>query len=364
MYTYIPMEEENIRILGRAKAANPLPLFWTGSGVGLAVDGSELYFDFDTDYDIHDQWIRIEINGYPMLRTSLPKGRSTVCAFHGLIPEEIKTVKLIKEVQPMRIDRANSLELLAVRTDGRLYPMKEKSCKIEFIGDSITSGEGMAGTTDMHVWTSMIFSTLGHYAFEVGNALDAEVRILSQSGWGVCSSWDNDPKRAMPLYYEQVCGVLLGEKNERLGAYETYDFNSWKPDYIVVNLGSNDGYAFDNKAWVDENGVVYQQKRNADGSLEKESTDRFERAVYDFIVKLRKCNPDSRIIWAYGMLGRIMQPYIENAVSRYLADTGDKKVSFLLLPDLEDGWIGANNHPNALSHGAAAGTIIDAIKAF
>ena len=57
-------------------------------------------------------------------------------------------------------------------------------------------------------------------------------------------------------------------------------------------------------------------------------------------------------------------PYIENGINRYIADTGDKNVSFLLLPDLEDGWIGANNHPNTLSHMAAAGTIIEAIKAF
>ncbi len=364
MFTYIPAEEENIKIIGRTRCYNPLPLFWTGSGVKLTVDGSELYFDFESDYDIHDLWIRIEVNGYSMLRTSLPKGRSSVCAFHGLNSNELKTVRLIKEVQPMRIDRANCLKLLAVRTDGRLHPVKEGSCKIEFIGDSITSGEGMAGSRDMHVWTSMIFSTLGHYAFEVERALDAEIRILSQSGWGVCSSWDNDPKRTLPPYYEQVCGVLSGDANERLGAYERHDFDSWKPDYIVVNLGSNDGFAFDNKAWIDEEGKVWQQKRNADGSLEKESTDRFEKAVYEFLVKLRRCNPDSRIIWVYGMIGRIMQPFIENAIGAYIAETGDNRVSFLLLPDLREEWIGANNHPNALSHKAAAETIIEVIKEF
>ena len=53
--------------------------------------------------------------------------------------------------------------------------------------------------------------------------LEADFRIISQSGWGVLSSWDNDPKCAIPKYYEKVCGVVNGERNEELGAYEYKD---------------------------------------------------------------------------------------------------------------------------------------------
>lgn len=362
MHTYIPIEEQNINILGRTKKNNPLPLFWTGSGVEFAVDGTELYFDFETDFEIHEQWIRIEINGYPMLRTSLVKGKSTVCAFYGLVAEEVKRVRLIKEVQPMRTDNSNKLLLCAIRSDGQLHAIEEKKYKLEFIGDSITSGEGMAGSTDMHVFASSIFSTWGHYALETGKKLNADVRILSQSGWGVCSSWDNVPRHTMPMYYEHVCGIVLGEANKELGAFEVNDFDEWKPDAVIVNLGTNDGFAFDNKPWIDENGIAYQQKRNPDGSLEKESTDRFEKAVYDFLVKLRDCNPKSYIMWVYGMIGRTMQTYIENALNKYAEDTKDEKVSFVLLPDLEEEWIGANNHPNQLSHRAAAEVVVKALK--
>lgn len=363
MNTYIPAEEPLIRILGRTHISNPLPLFWTASGVEFTVDGTELYFELETDYEIHEQWIRIEVNGYPMIRTALLKGDNTVCVFRGLEMGVPKKVRFYKEVQPMRADASNCLLLKAIRTDGMLLETEEKKYRIEFVGDSITSGEGMAGTTAMHVWAPTIFSTQGHYALRTGEQLDAEVRLISQSGWGVCSSWDNDPVRTLPPYYEKICGIVKGTKNEKLGAFLENDFTRWKPDVIVVNLGSNDCFAFDNPAWTDEEGRTYQQKRNPDGSFEKESADRFEKAVYDFLVKLRKYNSDSHILWAYGMIDDTMCPYIVNALERYVKDSGDGKAEYLALPVLRPEWKGANDHPGAPSHEAASNVLTERIRA-
>lgn len=356
MYTYIPAEE-NITVIGRTVNENPLPLFWTGSGVEFITDGEELYFDLETDYSIHEQWIRILVNGFSVVRMPLAKGKNTVCAFRGFAGTGEKTVQLLKEVQPMRIDEENRLKLLAVRTDGRIFPAAPKKYKIEFVGDSITSGEGLGGAAGLHIWAPAIFSTQGHYALKIAQKLSADIRIFSQSGWGVLSSWDNDPVRSLPSYYETVCGVLKGEQNKNLGAFTKNDFDAWKPDAIVVNLGSNDAYAFDNAPWTDDNGTVFWQRRNPDGSFEEESICRFEQAVYDFVGKLRNCNKESMIIWAYGMIDHTMQPYIEHALSRYREDSGDRAVEFLQLPSLQEGWYGANDHPGVLSHQAAADVI-------
>lgn len=55
---------ENIHIYGRTGSQKmPLPLFWTGSGVELLVTGTELWMEVETDYDMYEPWISIEING-------------------------------------------------------------------------------------------------------------------------------------------------------------------------------------------------------------------------------------------------------------------------------------------------------------
>ncbi|WP_341349716.1 hypothetical protein [Clostridium butyricum] len=72
----------------------------------------------------------------------------------------------------------------------------------------------------------MWFSTTNNYAVITSKKLDADFRILSQSGWGVLCGWDNNPNHALPRYYEQVCGVVNGKINEELGAFNYNDFES------------------------------------------------------------------------------------------------------------------------------------------
>ena len=85
----------------------------------------------------------------------------------------------------------------AVHTDGKLMPIEKKWLKMEFIGDSITSGEGTFGARQEEDWIPMFFSSLRDYAYLTAKELDAEYRVFSQSGWGVCNTWDNNPNGAL-----------------------------------------------------------------------------------------------------------------------------------------------------------------------
>ena len=363
MNTYIPGAERDIHVFGRTADREEPVFFWTGSGVEFTVDGSELAVEFITDYEIYEQWIRVEIDGFSMIRTALPKGRSTLNIYRNMNPENVRRVRIVKEVQPMMADKAGILIISAIHSDGKLKRLEPKKYKLEFIGDSITSGEGLAGAYGVWEWNSAVFSTLGHYALATANNLDADYRIISQSGWGVCSSWDNDPNRVLPKYYEQVCGLLGGRGQLEAGAGEKNDFDAWQPDAIMVNLGTNDASAFQNKAWVDEiTGESFKQELNPDGSFEEKSLARFETAVYDFLVLIRKNNPKSHIVWLYGMIGRVMEPYIVETLNRYKKDYNDENVAYLQLPDLKTEWMGANNHPGVPSHRAAADVLTDYLK--
>ena len=355
----LPGISPEVKINGRCRVQNPLPLFWTAGGFEIITDSSELYIEFETDYDVFEEWVRIEVDGFQMIRTPLPKGRSTLGVFRGMVPGVKRHVQLFKEVQPMRDDGGALLLVNEIRGDGEFYPVPQRKYKIEFVGDSLTSGEGLAGARGFHEWNSISFSTAGSYTGITAGRLDADYRIISQSGWGVYCSWDNVPYNTLPAVYGQYCSVMKGRYAEKYGTGEEYDFNAWQPDAVVVNLGTNDGGSFMQPAWTDpETGISYKQD-SSDGGI---STGRFKDAVYGFLIALRKYNPDAWIMWAYGMVTGELEPYIREAMDKYINDSGDRRVSLVMLPGLKAEWIGANEHPGPLSHAAVSDILTEELR--
>lgn len=353
---YTLSDIENLKVHGRTTGClSPLTVFWTGSGIELNAKGSELWIEVEVDYDMYEPWISVLINSAPVSRQMLTSGRYWICVFRGMTEHEVKNVRIIRDVQAMNGDPVNYMQIHAVKFDGKFLHVEEKPYKIEFIGDSITSGEGVIGAKVEEDWISMWFSAVDNYSTMTADALNAEHRIISQSGWGVLTSWDNNPHFNIPDHYEKVCGLLSGEKNEELGAFKENDFNSWQPDVVVVNLGTNDGGAFTTPEWKDEvTGETYKQRLNEDGTFNEEDLKAFEKAAYNFLVKLRNYNKVAQIIWVYGMLGIPMLPAIYRAVDTYIKDTGDQKVSVFQLPNTTEETVGSRQHPGILSHEKAA----------
>ncbi|MDQ0231676.1 SGNH/GDSL hydrolase family protein [Metabacillus malikii] len=365
--TIKPLSEiDYLKIHGRTTGdLSPLTLFWTASGIELNAKGAELWIEVEVDYEQYEPWISIVINSTPVGRQMLTKGRYWVCIFRGMNENVIKNVHILKDVQAMNSDPSHLLQIHAVKFDGEFLPVEEKKYKIEFIGDSITSGEGAIGAKQEEDWISMWFSAIDNYAVLTANALQADYRILSQSGWGILTSWDNNPNYNIPDYYEKVCGLLTGEKNELIGAFRENDFDAWQPDIVVVNLGTNDGGAFYSPEWKDEEtGKVYKQRLNNDGTFHEDDVLAFETAAVQFLNKLRQYNKNAQIIWAYGMLGTPMMPAIYRAVDQYKKNSGDQNVSIIQLPNMTEETVGARAHPGKLAHKRAAAELAEYLKQF
>lgn len=355
---------EHLKIHGRTTGLlSPLTLFWTGSAVELNVKSSELWLEVEADYDVYEPWISILINSVPVSRQMLVAGRYWICVFRGMNDRVVNNIRIVKDVQAMSGDPGCSLQIHAVKMDGKFLPVADKPHKIEFIGDSITSGEGSIGAKAEEDWIPMWFSAINNYTSMTADALNAEYRVISQSGWGVLTSWDNNPHGNIPDCYEQVCGLLTGAKNEALGAFQEHSFESWQPDVVVVNLGTNDGGAFQSPEWKDEvTGESHKQRLNEDGTYHEDDIQAFVDAAEKFLMKLRKNNQHAHLVWAYGMLGIPMMPAIYRAVDVYSKKTGDKQVSVLQLPNMTDETIGARSHPGALAHEQAAKELTGYLK--
>ena len=348
-----------LKIHGRTTdCLEPLTLFWTASGFECNVSGTELWVEVEVTYDIFEPWFSYTVNGDWVGRQMLTKGRYWVPLFRGMSADKVKNVHFYKDMQAMSDDGNSYIHIHALRLDGKFYPVQEKKLKMEFIGDSITSGEGLFGAKEEEDWTSMFFSAIRDYAYLTAKNLDAEYRVFSQSGWGVYSGWDNNTKHAIPKHYRQICSLMESEKNEQLGGNKAHDFSSWQPDYVIVNLGTNDEAAFGQPEWIDEEtGEHNKMRKNADGSFHMDDIAKFQDAVKSFIRLIRSCNPKAHIVWCYGMLEMNLQLYLCEAVLKYMEETKDYRVSYLQLTGTDDSNVGSRQHPGSLCHKQAAETL-------
>lgn len=297
----------------------PYPLYWAGSSLEFTFTGPELRLTFDADFTQLEPWISAELNGAPLLRMPLERGTSSVCLFRGMTPGVPRHIRVFKETQPITDDPLHRLEVAEV-TGGELLPPPPRTLCLEFIGDSLTSGEGLAGAREETDWVSPFFSASRSWARRTADLLRADFRTVSQSGWGVCSGWDGDASHAIPPWYE-----------------ETRPLRDWDPDVIVINLGTNDANAI----------------RSGLGPV---GTDGFEEGAFQFLRQLRAEHPAARLVWACGMLDDLLRPQLERAVERF----GD--AWYLPLPAVTAETMGSRQHPGPLCHRAAAETTAEFLK--
>ena len=274
-----------VRALGRHTGRDPLTLFWTASGIELEFTGSELWVDLFADYEVVEPWVSVELNGAWVARFAVNPGKSRVCLFRGMTPGKAKHVRLLKDVQAMHDDPAHLLQITGLEyADGEFLPLPEPVYRLEFVGDSITSGEGAIGAKPEEDWVGAFFSAENHYGRLTADALGAEYRCISQSGWGIVSGWDNDVRHILPPYYTRVCGVAMGQRNAALGAQQENDFAAWQPDAVIVNLGTNDTGAFDNPPWTDPaTGKPHQLRRLSNGDFHPADAQKVANGVQHFL---------------------------------------------------------------------------------
>lgn len=354
--SYSLNEIEYYKVHGRTDPDSyPLPLFFNGSGVEVNVTGSELWIDLEVDYDAYEPWIYTTVNGAFMSRQMLSPGIYSICLFRNMNPSSLKNINFIRELQAMSADDDCHILVKGFQTDGTFQKLQEKQLKLEFIGDSITSGEGTYGAKEDDEWLAMYMSSSRNYATMTARALQADYQLFSQGGWGVYTGWNNDNRANIPSKYEALCGFSSGKFNELLSTNEPYDFANWIPDGIVINLGTNDASAFEQPPFtIPETGEICKLNKKPDGSYDTEDLMKFEQAVIDFLIMIRKHNKTSHIVWTLGMLGNKIAPSINNAIHSYSEAYNDNNIAFLELPNTLQEDLGSHQHPGVKSHEKAA----------
>ena len=197
---------KNKRVLGRTgfkDSDSKLSLFWGASALEINVKGKEVWVLVSGNWTTHEPWVAVEVNGYQTNRFVAPKEPQWVCIARNLNAEKENLISIIKDTQAMAGDAEHVLFIheIGLSDEGDFCTLPERKLNIEFIGDSITSGEGLAGNPDEMDWISMWMSAHKTYAVQFAKAMDGNLSVISQCGWGLKWAYDGNFNNNIPDYY-------------------------------------------------------------------------------------------------------------------------------------------------------------------
>lgn len=227
----------------------------------------------------------------------------------------------------------------------KIEPAKAKDLKIEFIGDSITCGYGVDDPDKEHHFKTSTEDVTKAYAYKTAQALDADYSMVSISGYGIISGYTDSgkkPEQTIPQYYDKL-GFSYNKFADSLEvAGLEWNFDNYKPDIVVINLGTND--------------MSYAKNELTQAE--------FEEGYIEFLKQVRSHNPDSYIFCTYGVMGNTLIRNIKNVCDKYSEETGDNKVTFFTLPmqDENKNGIVADWHPSEATHEICAQRAVKTIK--
>lgn len=227
----------------------------------------------------------------------------------------------------------------------KIEPAKAKDLKIEFIGDSITCGYGVDDPDKEHHFKTSTEDVTKAYAYKTAQALDADYSMVSISGYGIISGYTDSgkkPEQTIPQYYDKL-GFSYNKFADSLEvAGLEWNFDNYKPDIVVINLGTND--------------MSYAKNEMTQAE--------FEEGYIEFLKQVRSHNPDSYIFCTYGVMGNTLIRSIKNVCDKYSEETGDNKVTFFTLPmqDENKNGIVADWHPSEATHEICAQRAVKTIK--
>ena len=238
--------------------------------------------------------------------------------------DEVHTIAMYKRNES--IDSHVSLK--AIETSGKFvsgYTYKER--KIEMIAASSSTGYGNLPPATAK--TTSNSDGLHAFAFLTAQNLNAEINIVSASGWGISASrWTSPNTINMHDQYKYVdvfSNVL-------------WDTTQYVPDVIITNFGTND-LSYINAA-----------ANEADKNARREN---FIATYVDFIVNLQNTYPNAQIIILYGLMNESgVYADHEEIYSR-----AKVLVPSVLMIKINGDAGGYNSHPSLASHKTISDTL-------
>jgi lysophospholipase L1-like esterase len=225
---------------------------------------------------------------------------------------------------------------LLIDEDAELTPPEPKGRKIEYIGNSITCGFGTDSDDRFEKFRPETENNYQTYAAMTARAFHADAHYIAHSGQGLVRNYGDSRKVSdynMPDRYLQVFDM----QKEPL-----WNFSSWIPDIVVINLGTND----------------FSTEPHPDETI-------FNRAYLNLIRTIRSHYDSVPVFCLVGpMTDEPCYSYVKKMVEANRTFLNDPNVYFIGIPTylmIPEEDLGASWHPNASGQRKMANMIIPVI---
>ncbi len=233
-WNWIPFDSEFLRISGRYNAENAdfIAFSWSGASVTIAFEGTSLETKVWTDGVLYlDVFVDGSENPISEIAIDHPgKDPLSVSVVSGLSRRN-HVVTLYKRSEAnlgdwyfygLRVEGTAKIELLP----------QVPEHKIEFVGNSITCGGDVLAPVPGREFNPRYESSYYGYAGQSAWLLDAEAHIVCSAGHGIAINVDGSRDLLLPVVYNWTgthSATVVGWNHE-----------TWHPDAVVINLGTND----------------------------------------------------------------------------------------------------------------------------
>lgn len=329
-------DDGRLQYTGRIDFSRPAApvLSWPGTAIAASFSGTELAIDLDDQHGRNYFNVFIDGEQKAPLVLQAEKGARRYLVAQGLAPGA-HSFLLTKRTEGE--EGATVFRGLALADGGALLaPPPRPKHRIEFFGDSITSGMGneapFNGRDDIGADKNSYMS----YALIAARQLGAEAHVTSQSGIGLMISWF---PFTMPDFYDQLSAV--GDNDSR------WDFSRWTPEVVVINLLQND-------SWLIGRDHKLQPEPDEDARIE---------AYRAFVRRIRQLYPKAYIVCALGSMdatrpGSPWPGYVQAALARMREQDGERRIGSIFFD-----YTGYGQHPRVRQHQENAAKLAAFIRA-
>ncbi len=321
-------DNRNIQYTGRIDFSNPQkPRFWS-AGVYFTFrfkgPSCQVIIGDEVKYGNNHNYLEVIVDHNKPYRIQTTGKVNHITIGKGL-DDGIHTVTICKDTESLM----GYCELLGIRCGKLLPPPAAPERKMEFIGNSITSGTGSdlrkvpCGKGQWYDQQNAYMS----YGPLTARMLDSRWILSSVSGIGMIHSCCNMTITMPPVY----------DKTDLSDDSIAWNFSRYQPDIVTICLGQNDGI---------------------------QDSVKFCGAYVRFIRKLRGYYPDAHIIclsspMANQKLTAVLKSYLSGVVN-YLHSHGDKNVYKFFFPRSYNK--GCGGHPDMAQHQVIARELAGYIK--
>jgi hypothetical protein len=317
-FSFIP-EFSDVKNIGRffiengitylAQSGSALEFYVTAkyAEIVLAGDGFSIYHD-----DFEKPRYAIYVDDNLLLDSKMSEKNKTIILLDNETEKNIKVkIILLSEAFFGCVGIKNIIAISSYPKDEIIKSTENKKYKIEFIGDSITCGYGNEAPAPNQLFDTKTQNFEKSYAYLSAKELDFDYSVICYSGCGIISTGNK--------MYEKYTKVNIIYYNKE------WDFDKYNSDIVVINLGTND-FGYISEFRIDE----YCEK------------------YAEFLKLVREKNPNAFIICIIGMMGCEDLLFL---INRAIGLVDDDKIYAFLFPEqrIQDG-IGAQYHPNVVSH--------------